>query len=78
MSKKADRELIRRIETTRALLSEFGLQTYGYDPGVLCRDANGVTVDLDSSTWRWLEPLLIELRNFRAPRNPASTGEVKP
>jgi hypothetical protein len=66
VSVKSDREIVKRVNTTRRLLAEFGLRAYAYDPGVLCKDASGATVDLDGAIWRWVEPLLKELRRYRA------------
>ena len=45
--------VVAEMQRCSELLEEFGLQLYGYDPGVT------------AFLWRWLKPLLEELRDRR-------------
>lgn len=73
-----DKALLARMKDLRELLAEFGLRLSGYDPGVtaLINDKPGLRGDgwggepitFDSVEWKWLEPLLVELRQLRASR----------
>lgn len=63
--KKAEKlELIKRMDFLRDLLKEFGLELRGYDPGVMASHY-GTLLEFDYKEWKWLEPLLIELREAR-------------
>lgn len=71
--KEADR-IVARMDFLRALLSEFGASLSGYQPGVTAylKDQRfsgggymGEALDFNYSEWEWLEPLLVELRDFR-------------
>jgi hypothetical protein len=67
-----------RAKHLRELLLEFGAVLCGFDPGVTA-DIKGMPrgfpgcgggywgehLAFDGVAWRWLEPLLIELRNLR-------------
>jgi hypothetical protein len=69
-----DNKIIARMNEIRELLDEFGLHLGGYDPGVMAwtkNDVNenghfvGETIQFDRAEWKWLEPILCELRNYR-------------
>lgn len=74
----------------RALLKEFGLTLVGFDPGITASvDARPELrwsawhgpIKLDDNEWTWLEPLLIELRDFRkgkACRSPKAGRKPRP
>jgi hypothetical protein len=61
--------LVARINATSELLSEFGVTAAAYDPGVQGYlddpDRGSQLIDIDGATWRWLKPLLEELRGYR-------------
>jgi hypothetical protein len=57
-----------RAKKINHLLKNFGLHLMGLDPGILARKHNDMDLmsyNFDANEWAWLEPLLIELRNFR-------------
>lgn len=69
-----DNQIIAKMKEIRELLDEFGLHLGGYDPGVMAwtkQDETkeghfvGETVQFDRAEWKWLEPILRELRNYR-------------
>ncbi len=66
---KADREKVRRLESAEKLLTKFGLQLRGFDPGVICYDAKeNALLHFGYEEWKWLEPILrahVKLRGFR-------------
>lgn len=63
-----DLSLIRHVEI-RDLLAEFGARLHGSDPGVSAFvdvDAGRrALLDFGQNEWRWLAPLLVELRERR-------------
>lgn len=70
----SDEETIARMKEIRELLDEFGLVLAGYDPGVSAyvkgqsERGNGYwgePINFDRQEWKWLEPLLKELRDAR-------------
>jgi hypothetical protein len=77
--RKENAEICKRAKFLRELLSEFGATLVGFDPGVTA-DIKGFPRSLpgsgagfwgehmsfDSAEWKWLEPLLMELRELRA------------
>jgi hypothetical protein len=81
-SKKEIKAVVAEMTETRELLSEFGLQLTGMHPGVGARWPNAPgriyapSMDFDPAQWEWLEPLLRELRSYRASR--VSQKEQKP
>ena len=82
-SKKETDAIIKRMEFLRDLLKEFGAVLSGYDPGVTAYLPNhprgegymGESLDFNKCEWRWLEPLLIELRQVRLAAAERSTKE---
>lgn len=68
-------EVARRMKEIRELLDSFGLVLAGYDPGVTAHIRSepaargqgwgGEPINFDCHEWRWLEPLLVELRERR-------------
>lgn len=76
-----DRKLVARMKEIRELISEFGLTLSGYDPGITAmlkeRPAlrgdgwGGEAITFDDPEWKWLEPLLKELRFLRMTAKPA-------
>jgi hypothetical protein len=46
------------MDELRDLLSRFGLQLHGYDPGVSARDREGNYLHFEKMEWEWLEPIL--------------------
>jgi hypothetical protein len=65
--KKEYKILIARMDEVRDLLHEFGLELFGYDPGVstfLMSNTN-YSLHFNNEEWHWLEPLLKELKIFR-------------
>jgi hypothetical protein len=74
--KKENAEICARAKFLRELLSEFGATLVGFDPGVTA-DLKGAPrgmrgngcwgehLSFDGSEWKWVEPLLVELRNLR-------------
>ena len=75
---KEVRAITKRATFLRRLLKENGLILGGFDPGVLAYKKIGknpftkewttVSLNFDSNEWRWLEPLLLELRKARRSR----------
>jgi len=69
--------LIARMAELRGLLTEFGLELCGFDPGVLARwPERGGSLQFDRAQWSFIEPLLKELRERRVgsayePRSPS-------
>jgi len=64
--------LLNRMDELRSLLKEFGAVLSGFDPGISAclpgQKGNGYwgeTLNFNGVEWTWLEPLLIELRNYR-------------
>ena len=67
--------IIKRATFLRRLLKENGLILGGFDPGVLAYQRAGknpftkqwhaVPINFGNTEWRWLEPLLLELRRLR-------------
>ena len=65
----------REAEETRALLADFGADLAALTPGVAFDVRNDnypasaplgfVRVDIGAAAWRWLRPLLLELRDRR-------------
>lgn len=70
-----DRKLVARMKEIRELIAEFGLTLRGFDPGVTAsfkdnpairgRGYWGEAVSFDTNEWKWLEPLLKELLEYR-------------
>jgi hypothetical protein len=70
-----DKHVIKEMTEIRDLLAEFGLALSGYDPGItaMFKDRpspvgdgwGGEPITLDREEWRWLRPLLEELRSRR-------------
>lgn len=68
-TKKEREEVVKRINRTQRLFKQFGVQVYAFDPGVRCYilGIGGPKADLDfgGNEWKWLEPLLKELVQWR-------------
>ena len=65
---KADKEMGERMKFLRELLRDFDLRLHGYEPGVsaiMGHKPFPTMLDFGYSEWKWLEPLLIELRELR-------------
>lgn len=70
---KADKELLKRMSFLRDLLKDLGANLSGYDPGVSDYLPDGLrgegywgeSLSFDGNEWKWLEPLLVELRDRR-------------
>ena len=70
-----DKKMVARMKEIRELIAEFGLTLSGYDPGItallkgnprLRGDGwGGEPITFDGTEWKWLEPLLVELRMHR-------------
>ena len=69
-----ERKIVDRMKEIKELLDEFGLHLAGYDPGVMAWTKQeedgfghmvGDTIQFDRAEWKWLEPILRELRNYR-------------
>jgi len=63
---KAEKALVKRMDSVEELMSYFNARLRGYDPGVsaFVGDRNDL-IQFDGESWQWLEPLLIELRERR-------------
>ena len=61
---KEKAEIVRRNDELRDLLAEFGATLVGWEPGVIAHAGNS-RLDFGSAEWKWLEPLLSELRAKR-------------
>jgi len=55
---RQERQLVKRMDEIRDLLSHFGLRLHGYDPGVSARDSEGNYLSFEKVEWEWLEPIL--------------------
>jgi len=70
-----DLKLVARMKEIRELIAEFGLVLYGHDPGITAtlKDNPGLRGDgwggepitFEAIEWKWLEPILVELRRRR-------------
>jgi hypothetical protein len=62
-------KLAEEMKRCSELLKEFGLQVFAYSPGVqatpIGKEAFKKSMSFDADEWRWLKPLLEELRDFR-------------
>ena len=67
---KKEREIVKRMDSIRALLKKFGLGLRAYDPGVIAVDAQYRRLDFGQIEWEWLEPIL-----KRAAPPPAPAGK---
>lgn len=63
---------VARVEKLQKLLQYFGVELISCDPGFCgtipvpdSKYKRTYTVSVDGSTWSWLEPLLIELKELR-------------
>jgi hypothetical protein len=78
-------QTVKRMNEIRDLLSEFGANLSGFNPGVSAYLPNkrtnilgfgrgffGEHISLSNLEWEWLEPLLVELRDLR---NECGTGK---
>lgn len=65
MLTKEQQEISDKMNEINSLVKEFGLVLYGYDPDVACCDIDGNTYIFDKTMWRWLRPLLEELKLAR-------------
>lgn len=75
-----DKKLVARMKEIRELIAEFGLTLSGYDPGIsaILKDQprlrgdgwGGEPITFDGTEWKWLEPLLQELRILRKTKLP--------
>ncbi len=67
---KDEERIVARMAELRDLLTVFGAKLAGYDPGVSAwiphKENKWQHIQFDSFEWSWLEPLLIELRNYRS------------
>ena len=77
-----DKRILERMKAERELLTEFGAQLHGSDPGISAYLASkdfskqtvkgqgrgyfGEDLSFTAGEWKWLRPLLEELREFRA------------
>ena len=77
-----DKRILERMKAERELLAEFGAQLHGSDPGISAylagkdfskqivkgqgRGYFGEDLSFTAGEWKWLRPLLEELREFRA------------
>ena len=57
-------QLIEETKATEELLKEFGLELLGTDPGVMV-SFEGYTMFFNGMEWKWLKPLLLELKQNR-------------
>lgn len=70
-SSTTDRKLVEKVIETRKLLDEFGLILCGFEPGISAIVKNTsnfsaqIHLSFDHNEWKWLEPLLVELSEFR-------------
>jgi hypothetical protein len=55
---KKEREIVKRMDSIRALLKKFGLRLRAYDPGITAQDSQYRTYDFSKHEWEWLEPIL--------------------
>lgn len=70
-----NRRIAARMKKIRTLLMDFGLIPSGYGPGVTAflkgqthvrgDGCIGEPITFDALEWKWLEPLLLELRKLR-------------
>ena len=60
------KKTVARMNKAKYLLANFGLSLIGFDPGVLAITKDGYSISFDGIEWKWLEPLLLELQNYRA------------
>jgi len=58
-------EYLKRIEEDSVLIKELGEFAYGFSPGVSIETPGTGMMQLDSASWNWLRPLLVELINSR-------------
>jgi hypothetical protein len=56
---------LERIEEDSALVEELGAFASAFDPGIRIDTPGKGRMELDSASWNWLRPLLIELINSR-------------
>lgn len=65
--------IVTKADFLRTLLKEFGLELRAFDPGVTAVNPieggrgwwDGSNMDFSAAEWKWLEPLLVELRISR-------------
>jgi hypothetical protein len=74
-----DKRILKRMKEERELLAGFGAKLHGSDPGVTAYFADvsfghvlgtgngyfGEQLNFSAAEWKWLRPLLEELRDFR-------------
>lgn len=76
-----DKRILERMKAERELLAEFGAQLHGSDPGISAylarkdfskqtvngqgRGYFGEDLSFTACEWKWIRPLLEELRDFR-------------
>lgn len=85
-----DKRILARMKEERELLTEFGAKLHGSDPGVTAYFADvsfgrvlgtgggyfGEPLNFSAAEWKWLRPLLEELRDFRNGRATSSTKSM--
>ena len=59
---KKERAIVKRMDSIRTLLKEFGLNLRAYDPGVTAVDSQYRVYDFPQHVWEWLEPILQRAR----------------
>lgn len=72
---QTNKQIVTRIKKIQELLSHFKVKAYAFDPGVACYyKINGLIIhethmSFGDTEWRWLEPLLMELLEYRKEKN---------
>ena len=66
--------IVKRSRFLKKLMAEFGARLSAFDPGVMAIPEAGIdpkthfyarALNFQAFEWNWLEPLLIELRDYR-------------
>lgn len=74
LTREQTRVLIKRGEFLKKLMKEFDARLSAFDPGVMAIPEEEIdpktsayrhALSFQGYEWAWLEPLLIELRNYR-------------
>jgi hypothetical protein len=64
-------DYLSRIMEDSELIKEVGANAYGFSPGVSIETPGGGMMQLDTASWNWLRPLIVELLDSRKNFNQA-------
>jgi hypothetical protein len=62
-------EYFNKIEEDSLLIKELGAFASAFDPGIIIETPGNGKAQLDSSSWNWLRPLLLELAEYKRKEN---------